>query len=169
MTEGNRQREQESKRAQYRPRPLEQDIFLPFPVLLLLQALSRNVGHFGPMLTWRQTLASSVEFVGKVNYPRKTRLRRYAAKARVEIAFLEKQELLLRDFGNAGRLVSRAGRVGLDRLLAGVLAPFAQGYMVLARRTLGPGDAGGSGDRCNARTMQSNREYGAIFGRTKPK
>ena len=102
MTEANRQREQESKRAQYRPRPLEQDIFLPFPVLLLLQALSRNVGHFGPTLTWRQTLASSVEFVGKVNYPRKTRLRRYAAKAGVEIAFVEKQELLLRDFGNAG-------------------------------------------------------------------
>src|SRR5262249_60500217 len=97
----------------------------------------------------------NVEFMGKVNYPRKTRLRRYAAKARVEIAFLEKQELLLRDFGNAGRLVSRAGRVGLDRLLAGVLAPFAQRYMVLARRTLGPRETAGSGDKWNARSTHS--------------
>ena len=48
----------------------------------------------------------------------------------------------------------------LDRLLAGVLAPFAQRYMVLARRALGPGDAGGSGDRCNARATQSNRARG---------
>jgi hypothetical protein len=104
-----------------------------------------------------------MEFMGKVNYPRKTRLRRYAAKAGVEIAFLEKQELLLRDFGNAGRLVSRARRLGLDRLLAGVLAPFAQRYMVLARRALGPGDAGGSGDRCNARATQSNRARGHFW------
>jgi hypothetical protein len=80
-------------------------------------------------LTWRQSLASHVEFMGKVNYPRKTRLRRDAAKAGVEIAFLEKQEL--RDFGNAGRLVSRAKRLGLGRLLAGFLAPFTQRYMVL--------------------------------------
>ena len=114
-------------------------------------------------LAWRQALASNVEFMGKVNYPRKTCLRRYAAKAGVEIAFHEKQELLLRDFGNAGRLVSRARRVGLDRLLAGVLAPFAQRYMVLARRTLGPGDAGGSGDKCNARAIQSNRARGRFW------
>jgi hypothetical protein len=139
MTEGNRQREQESKRAQYRPRPLEQDIFLPFPVLLLLQTLSRNVGHFGPTLA-RPTAADLASDLG-----------------------VEKQELLLRDFGNAGRLVSRAKRLGLDRLLAGVLAPFAQRYMVLARRTLGPGDAGGSGDKCNARAIQSNRARGRFW------
>ena len=129
MTEGNRQREQESKRAHYRPRPLEQDIFLLcFPCPCYSQAylaMWAILGRRSPdqrALTWRQTLASHVEFMGKVNYPRKTRLRRYAAKAEVEIAFLEKQELLLRDFGNAGGLVSRAGRLGLDRLLAGVLA-----------------------------------------------
>jgi len=154
---------------------MEGHLFVPFPVLCYYKpylAMWAILGRRSPdqrALTWRQALASNVEFMGKVNYPRKTRLRRYAAKAGVEIVFLEKQELLLRDFGNAGRLVSRAGRLGLDRLLAGVLAPFAQRYMVLARRTLGPGDAGGSGDRCNARAMQSNREYGAIFGRTKPK
>jgi hypothetical protein len=82
-------------------------------------------------LTWHQTLASNIEFMGKVNYPRKARLRQHAAKAGVAIAFLEKQELLLRDFGNAGRLVSRAKRLGLGRLLAGLLAPFTQRYMVL--------------------------------------
>jgi hypothetical protein len=48
MTEGNRQREQESKRAQYRPRPLEQDI-LAAPRAVLVQGLFRNVGHFGPI------------------------------------------------------------------------------------------------------------------------
>ena len=118
-------------------------------------------------LTWRQALASNVEFMGKVNYPRKTRLRRYAAKAGVEIAFLEKQELLLRDFGNAGRLVSRAGRLGLDRFLVGLLAPLAQRYMILKRRTRGSEDVGRSSDRCNARYNLT--EYEAIFGRTKPK
>jgi hypothetical protein len=87
-------------------------------------------------------LASNVEFMGKVNYPRKARLRRHAAEAGAEIAFLEKQELLLRDFGNAGKLVSRARGLGLDRLLAGLLAPFTQRYMILKRRTLGSKDAG---------------------------
>jgi hypothetical protein len=82
-------------------------------------------------LTWRQTLASHIEFMGKVNYPPKARLRRHAAEVGVEIAFLEKQELLIRDFGNAGRAVSRAKRLGLGRLLAGLLAPFTQRYMVL--------------------------------------
>ena len=95
------------------------------------------------------------------------RLRRYAAKAGVEIAFLEKQELLLRDFGNAGRLVSRAGRLGLDRFLVGLLAPLAQRYMILKRRTRGSEDVGRSSDRCNARYNLT--EYEAIFGRTKPK
>jgi hypothetical protein len=93
-------------------------------------------------LTWRQTLASHVEFMGKVNYPRKTRLRRYAAKAGVEIAFLEKQKPLLRDFGNAGRLVSRAKRLGLGRLLAGRLAPFTQRYIVFIAP---PGNASQTG------------------------
>jgi hypothetical protein len=75
-------------------------------------------------LTWRQALASNIEFMGKVNYPRKARLRRHAAEVGAEIAFLEKQELLLRDFGKAGRVVSRAKRLGLGRLLAGVfIAP----------------------------------------------
>jgi SAM-dependent methyltransferase len=148
---------------------MEGHLFVPFPVLCYYKpylAMWAILGRRSPdqrALTWRQTLASNVEFMGKVNYPRKTRLRRYAAKAGVEIAFLEKQELLLRDFGNAGRLVSRAGRLGLDRLLAGVLAPFAQRYMVLARRALGPGDAGGSGDRCNARATQSNRARGHFW------
>jgi hypothetical protein len=81
----------------------------------------------------------------------------------VEIAFLEKQELLLRDFGNAGRLVSRAGRLGLDRLLA----PFAQRYMVLKRRTLGPGMRT---DRVIGVMLARYNltEYGAILGRTEP-
>src|SRR5262249_33313639 len=78
MTEGNRQREQESKRAHYRPpTPRARYILALFPVPLLLPRLSRNVGHFGPTLA-RPTgadLASDlgvhVEFIGKVNYPRK--------------------------------------------------------------------------------------------------
>jgi SAM-dependent methyltransferase len=120
----------------------EGHLFLPFPVLCYSKAylaMWAILGRRSPdqrALTWRQALASNVEFMGKVNYPPKARLRRHAAKAGVEIAFLERQELLLRDFGNAGRLVSRAKRLGLGRLLAGLLAPFTQRYMVLKRRTL---------------------------------
>jgi SAM-dependent methyltransferase len=122
----------------------EGHLFLPFPVLCYSKAylaMWAILGRRSPdqrALTWRQALASNVEFMGKVNYPPKARLRRHAAKAGVEIAFLERQELLLRDFGKAGRLVSRAKRLGLGRLLAGLLAPFTQRYMLLKRRTLWP-------------------------------
>jgi SAM-dependent methyltransferase len=117
----------------------EGHLFLPFPVLCYSKAylaMWAILGRRSPdqrALTWRQALASNVEFMGKVNYPPKARLRRRAAKAGVEIAFLERQELLLRDFGNAGRLVSRAKRLGLGRVLGGLLAPFTQRYMVLKR------------------------------------
>jgi len=123
---------------------MEGHLFVPFPVLCYYKpylAMWAILGRRSPdqrALTWRQALASNVEFMGKVNYPPKARLRRHAAKAGVEITFLERQELLLRDFGNAGRLVNRAKRLGLSRLLAGLLAPFTQRYMVLKRRTLWP-------------------------------
>jgi hypothetical protein len=84
-------------------------------------------------LTWRQTLASNIVFMRQVSYPRKASLRQHALEAGVEIAFLEKQELLLRDFGNAGRLVNRARQLRLDGVLAGLLAPFTQRYMLLER------------------------------------
>jgi SAM-dependent methyltransferase len=116
---------------------MEGHLFLPFPVLCYFKAylaMWAILGRRSPgqrALTWRQTLASNLEFMGQVNYLRKADLRRHAAKAGVEIAFLEKQELLLRDFGSAGRLVSRATRLRLHRFLAGLLAPLAQRYMVL--------------------------------------
>ena len=116
---------------------MEGHLFLPFPVLCYFKAylaMWAILGRRSPgqrALTWRQTLASNMEFMSQVNYLRKAGLRRHAVKAGVEIEFLEKQELLLRDFGNAGRLVSSARRLRLDRVLAGLLAPFAQRYMVL--------------------------------------
>jgi SAM-dependent methyltransferase len=122
---------------------MEGHLFLPFPVLCYYKAylsMWAILGRRSPdqrALTWRQTLASNMEFMGKVNYPPKASLRRHAAEAGGEVAFLERQELLLRDFGKAGRLVSRARRLGLDHLLAGVFAPFIQRYMVLKRRASG--------------------------------
>jgi hypothetical protein len=119
---------------------MEGHLFLPFPVLCYYKtylAMWAILGRRSPdqrALTWRQTLASNIEFMSQVNYPRKASLRQHAAKADVEIAFLEKHELLLRDFGNAGRLVSKARRLRLDRFLAGLLAPFTQRYIVLKRR-----------------------------------
>src|SRR5262245_54798962 len=149
---------------------MEGHLFLPFPVLCYSKAylaMWAILGRRSPdqrALTWRQTLASNIEFMGKVSYPRKARLRRHAAKAGVETAFLEKQELLLRDFGHAGRLVSRARRLRLDRLLASrPHGPFTQRYMVLKRRTLGCEAASRSGDRCNARSIQSNIVLGYFW------
>jgi SAM-dependent methyltransferase len=119
---------------------MEGHLFLPFPVLCYYKtylAMWAILGRRSPdqrALTWRQTLASNIEFMSQVNYPRKASLRQHAAKAGVEIVFLEKNELLLRDFGNAGRLVSKARRLRLDRLLASLLAPFTQRYIVLKRR-----------------------------------
>ena len=118
---------------------VEGHLFLPFPVLCYYNAylaMWAILGRRSPDqkgLTWRQTLASNIVFMRQVSYPRKASLRQHAAEAGVEIAFLEKQELLLRDFGNAGRLVNRARRLGLDRVLAGLLAPFTQRYMLLKR------------------------------------
>jgi SAM-dependent methyltransferase len=118
---------------------VEGHLFLPFPVLCYYNAylaMGAILGRRSPDqkgLTWRQTLASNIVFMRQVSYPRKASLRQHAAEAGVEIAFLEKQELLLRDFGNAGRLVNRARRLGLDRALAGLLAPFTQRYMLLKR------------------------------------
>lgn len=118
---------------------VEGHLFLPFPVLCYYNAylaMWAMLGRRSPDqkgLTWRQTLASNIVFMRQVSYPRKASLRQHAAEAGVEIAFLEKQELLLRDFGNAGRLVNRARRLGLDRVLAGLLAPFTQRYMLLKR------------------------------------
>jgi SAM-dependent methyltransferase len=118
---------------------VEGHLFLPFPVLCYYNAylaMWAMLGRRSPDqkgLTWRQTLASNIVFMRQVSYPRKASLWRHAAEAGVEIAFLEKQELLLRDFGNAGRLVNRARRLGLDGVLADLLAPFTQRYMLLKR------------------------------------
>jgi SAM-dependent methyltransferase len=118
---------------------VEGHLFLPFPVLCYYNAylaMWAMLGRRSPDqkgLTWRQTLASNIVFMRQVSYPRKASLRRHAVEAGVEIAFLEKQELLLRDFGNAGRLVNRARRLRLDGVLAGLLAPFTQRYMLLKR------------------------------------
>jgi SAM-dependent methyltransferase len=137
---------------------MEGHLFLPFPVLCYSKAylaMWAILGRRSPdqrALTWRQTLVSNVEFMRKVNYPRKASLRRHAAKAGSEIAFLEQQELLLRDFGNAGRLVSRARRLGLHHLLAGLLAPFTQRYMVLKRR------ASGAANQFRSRSAPSDSE-----------
>jgi SAM-dependent methyltransferase len=122
---------------------MEGHLFLPFPPLCYQKtylAMWAIFGHRSPdqrALTWRQTLASNIEFMSQVNYARKTSLRQQAATAEAEITFFEKQELLLRDFGTAGKLVSRAKRLRLDRLLAGFLAPFTQRYMVLKHRASG--------------------------------
>jgi SAM-dependent methyltransferase len=118
---------------------MEGHLFLPFPVLCYYNAylaVWAILGRCSPAqkgLTWRQTLAANIVFMRQVSYPSKARLRQHAAEAGAEIEFLEKQELLLRDFGNAGRLVNRASRLGLDRLLAALVAPFTQRYMLLKR------------------------------------
>jgi SAM-dependent methyltransferase len=125
---------------------MEGHLFLPFPVLCYFKpylALWAILGRRAPGqkdLPWRQTLAFNLNFMSQVKYPRKVRLRQYAAMAGAEIAFFEKQELRLRDFGNAGRLMSRAKRLRLDSPIAGLLAPFAQRYMALKpRRVSGMG------------------------------
>jgi len=116
---------------------VEGHLFLPFPLLCYFNAylaMWALLGRRSPdqkALTWRQTLASNIAFMRQVSYPRKASLRQHAAEAAVEIEFLEKQELLLREFGNAGRLVNRARRLGLERILAGLLPPFTQRYMLL--------------------------------------
>jgi hypothetical protein len=118
---------------------VEGHLFLPFPVLCYYNAylaMWAILGRRSPDqkgLTWRQALASNIVFMRQVRYPRKTNLRRHATEAGVEVSFLEKQELLLRDFGYAGRLVNRARPLGLDRVLAGLLAPCTQRYMLLKR------------------------------------
>jgi SAM-dependent methyltransferase len=119
---------------------VEGHLFLPFPVLCYSKsylAVCAILGRRAPdqsALSWRQTLDSNLEFMSQVNYPRKAKLRQYAAKAGAEIAFFDKQELRLRDFGIAGRLVNRAKRLRLDGPIASLLAPFTQRYMVLKRR-----------------------------------
>jgi len=89
MTEGNRQREQESKRAQYRPRRLEQDIFLPLPMpcypkaYLAMWAILGRCSADQRALTCRDAWAWNIEFIGKVNYRPEARLRPHAAEAGV--------------------------------------------------------------------------------------
>lgn len=93
--------------------------------------------------------------MGKVDYPRKACVRWHAAKAEVEIAFLKKEKVLLRDFAKR--------RLGLDRLPVGLLAAFTRRYMILKPGALSAEDAGRLGDRCSSRSIQSNVVPGHVW------
>ena len=110
---------------------------LPLPILchatpyLALWALA---GHRSPDQTglgWRETLASSLQIMGGVNYPTKHRLRADAAKAAVSLEFLESRELTLRDSGAAAAIRRQAERYGLGRLAVAAMSLGVQRYMVL--------------------------------------
>jgi SAM-dependent methyltransferase len=117
---------------------MEGHLFLPFPMLCYFKPylafwaiLGRRAPGQKDHHSWRQTLDANVNFMSGVSYPSKRRLRQYAARAGVNITFFEKEELRLRTFGNAGKLVSRARQLRLDGFLASILSPFTQRYMVL--------------------------------------
>jgi hypothetical protein len=134
MTEGNRQREQESKRAQYRPRPLEQDNSCRSPC----RATPRLISQCGPFwansadqwsLTCRHTFGVEHRILG---------------------------QSLLSAYGTPWAACRRGG--GLEPSPA-FWSRFTWRYT--ARKRLA--DAGRSGGRCKACWIQSNRVQGHFW------
>jgi SAM-dependent methyltransferase len=82
-------------------------------------------------MSWRVTLASNLGMMGSVVYPTKATIRRYAKDVGADVQFVERAELLHRDFGRAGEAVTLAKRFGLGEVAAAVLAPLGQRYMLL--------------------------------------
>ena len=120
---------------------------MPFPVLcypkgyLTMWAILGRRSPDQRALAWGQTLASNIKFMGNVNDPRKARLRRYAAKDGVGIAFLEKAEASASRFRKCRQAGEQSASARPRRPLARLLALFTQRHMVLKRRTLGSKDA----------------------------
>lgn len=81
--------------------------------------------------SWRDTLAWNLSVMPSVVYPTKAAIRRFAEVAGAHVEFVERAELLQRDFGRAGKIVTMAKRLGLSQAAASVLAPFGQRYMLL--------------------------------------
>jgi SAM-dependent methyltransferase len=80
---------------------------------------------------WPDALASNLGMMASVVYPTKATIRRYAKDVGGDVQFVERAELLHRDFGRAGEAVTLAKRIGLGKVAAAVLAPFGQRYMLL--------------------------------------
>ena len=118
---------------------MEGHVGLPFPALchlkpyLMIWALAGRRSPTQRGQTWRETLDSNVDVMQTVNYRSKHYLRACAQQANVKVAFFEADEMLLRDVGTAARLVVRARRFGMDRVLARSLSVVSQRYMVLTR------------------------------------
>jgi hypothetical protein len=115
----------------------EGHVYLPFPAICHNKAYLAGwalLGQRAPSqrgLSWREVLDSNVRVMQTVNYSSKRYLKACARQANVNIAFLESEELRLRDVGTAAKIVATARRFGLDGLLAKLLSPLSQRYMVL--------------------------------------
>lgn len=115
----------------------EGHVYLPFPAICHNKAYLAGwalLGQRAPSqrgLSWREVLDSNVRVMQTVNYSSKRYLKACARQANVNIAFLESEELRLRDVGTAAKVVATARRFGLDGFLAKLLSPLSQRYMVL--------------------------------------
>lgn len=81
--------------------------------------------------SWREALYSNIRVMQTVKYRSKRYLRACAQEANVKIDFLEADEMLLREFGTAAKLVAQVRRFAVDRPLARLLSLMSQRYMVL--------------------------------------
>lgn len=118
-------------------RPVENHLGVPLPPLcfnrayLALWALAGLRNARQRHLGWRQTLSSNVDMMRYNHYPTKRRLRAFARAAHVEIAFVEREDLVFRGGGRLSFAIRAAARLGLDGLLLRLLEPLLQRYMVL--------------------------------------
>lgn len=118
---------------------MEGHVGLPFPALchlkpyLMIWALLGRRSPTQRGQSWREALDSNIQAMQTVKYRSKRYLRACAREANVKIAFFEADEMRLRDVGIAARLVTRARRFGIDRVLARMLSLASQRYMVLTR------------------------------------
>jgi len=118
---------------------MEGHVGLPFPALchiepyLMIWALLGRRTPTQRGQSWREALASNIQVMQTVEYRSKRYLRACAREAGVKIAFFEADEMRLREFGTAAKLVARARRFGIDGALARLLSLMAQRYMVLTR------------------------------------
>ena len=85
-------------------------------------------------LGWRDTLAANRALMGLNNYPSKAHLRRAAARAGAELAFVERQDFAFRQGGRLGGIWRLMSRLGMNGPFAAICGLVLQRYMVLRGR-----------------------------------